>query len=125
MMNTVKALLIDPEKKSVSEVVLQSKKGCYLNSMYKLIGCNCVTVVYNAIPGVTDDIWLDDEGFFNNPEFFFIPPAPEYQESNYWLAGKALILGHDEEGDLTSHTIHQDQIGKLVESITFGMSINR
>jgi hypothetical protein len=117
---SIKGLLIDPEKHLVEEIILIPKDNNFLSDMQKYLGCRTVAVVYNAIPGVTDDLWVDDEGLLNNPEYFFLPPAPEYKENNQWLAGKALILGHDDEGDCISHSIKENQIDKLVMSIRFG-----
>ena len=86
-MNTIRAILIDPFAKSVTEVQVQTG----LKHFYELLGCDLVDVVRfgNGVDG-----WLDDEGLFKDPQAFFTIGA--YPQP---LAGKVLLCSHDEEGN--------------------------
>ena len=102
MEKKIKALLIDPEKETVTEVELEGGSKL-LDEMYRVIGCDCVDAVRHGlvISGRVkpDDIWVDDEGLLKDSKHFWT--LPYY---NQWMAGKALIMAVDDEGDCIDHT---------------------
>lgn len=113
----LKGLLIDPEWRKVSEVMIDADKK--LRSIYKVLECDTVAIAHDGIPGV--DIWIDEEGMFKDPEHFFMPPA--YIKYSCWIARRGLILGHDLNGDCTDHTLTAEQIETLRTQIKFGIKI--
>ena len=87
----MKAILIDPFTRSVSEV---EYSGNY-KDIYDLIDCDTFTLA--SIDPDGDGIFVDDEGLFKPEQAFFWHkgyPQP--------LAGKGLVLGCDEEGESIS-----------------------
>lgn len=83
---TMKAVLIDAARREVRDVEYD---GDY-KSIYRLIGCECFTVVGGLPDG--DDLFVDDEGLLRmtaDTTFIRIPwyPTP--------LAGSGLVLGHN------------------------------
>ena len=99
----MKAILIDPENHTVTEV---EYNGNYKH-IYELIGCETFTVVDIGRDnnGLTHSIFVDDEGLLNNPRYFFIWNG--YQQP---LAGKGLILGCDEEGETVAATLDLEAV---------------
>lgn len=79
--------LIDPFAQTVTPVEYD---GDY-RSIYKLIGCSTFTVASSS-EGL--DCYVDDEGLLNGPTDFFV-----FEDYPQPLAGKGLVLSHDEEGD--------------------------
>lgn len=118
MGKSIKGLLIDPEKRSITEVdILTGEDGGHLESMYEHLQCEHVDVCGGGLDwlpgGCFDDIWFDDEGMLCEPEYFFQIPG--------WhaLAGRGLILGRDSEGHSTSHTLSEIQIEVLRSHVRF------
>ena len=95
----MKAYLIDPFAKTVSEV---QYNGDY-KTIYNLISSDNIkvdTFTCVEINDQSDTIYVDDEGLnknLNQQAFFMFNGTP--------LAGKGLVLGTDEEGDSQSPTI--------------------
>ena len=92
-MKPIKAILIDPFTETVSQVTLVDTK---LQTLKHLIECEIITMA-----GLADgvDMILDDEGLLKDSEFqayfkFGIGSQP--------FAGKALIVGTDDEGETVS-----------------------
>jgi hypothetical protein len=114
-MTTIKGLLIDPAKRTINEVELEEKNDSYLSDMRRLLGCSTVDVAREQIAGINLDIWVDDEGAFKSPEYFF--HLPNYPE---WLCGKGLVLGNDDLGNCISHGLTQEQIEAFAQSVKLG-----
>lgn len=96
------AILIDPIAMTVHPLRIQHG----LDAMYEAIGCelvDCVTI------GDGIDLWVDDEGLFNCPDHVFILPGLHQP-----IAGRALILSHDDDGETTSATVGFEQIRDAV-----------
>lgn len=95
----MKAYLIDPFAKTVSEVEYD---GNYKN-IYKLISSPTNPVSTFTCVNVNeaeDTVFVDDEGLLGNmstQEFFTL--------NGYPLAGKGLVLGTNEDGDSVSPSI--------------------
>jgi hypothetical protein len=105
----MRAYLIDPIERRITEV---DYDGNY-KSIYKLIDCerfDCVRFSDNG-----DCAYVDDEGLFvENQGFFKIEGYPQP------VAGKALVLGTDEEGGSVSPILSFDEIW---HKVLFGVLI--
>ena len=89
----IKAILIDPFTETILNVTLVDTK---LQTIYSLLGCHLITIT-NLQDGV--DMVLDDEGLLKDKESqayfkFGLHSQP--------FAGKALVIGTNDEGDLAS-----------------------
>lgn len=105
----LKGLLIDPEKRTITEVEIPvDEDGGCLNGMYKALGCSCVDVGRGGLdflPGnPDDDVWFDDEGLYSECRYSFEIPG--------WvpLVGRGLVLGYDAEGECTSHNLTPEAV---------------
>ena len=119
MKNTIKGLLIDPEKSEISEVEIPvNDDGSCLEGMYRAIGCSTVDCGRGGLSYLpshpADDVWFDDEGLFSGCEFSFMLPD--------WvpLIGRGLILGFNDDGDCTDHTLTLEDVEALRRSIKWG-----
>ena len=88
-----KAILIDPFTETILNVILVDTK---LQTIYSLLGCNIITIT-NLQDGI--DMVLDDEGLLKDKESqayfkFGLHSQP--------FAGKALVIGTNDEGDFAS-----------------------
>ena len=79
-------LLIDPFEKTITPVYYDGD----FHSIYNLIDCSCFDVVRCG----KYDLFVDDEGLFKDDQKFFV--VFDYPQP---LAGKALVVGCDEEGN--------------------------
>jgi hypothetical protein len=88
-----RAILIDPFTETVSQVTLVDTK---LQTLRTLIDCEIITMT-----GLADgvDMILDDEGLLkdSNSQAYF-----KFGIGSQPFAGKALIVGTDDEGDTVS-----------------------
>lgn len=92
-MKPIKAILIDPFTETVSSVTLVDTK---LQTYYNLLDCSTITIAGLA-NGV--DMILDDEGLLKDSK------SQAYFKmgiSSQPFAGKALIVGTDDEGNTVS-----------------------
>jgi len=105
----MKAVLIDPHTKTVTDVQLQD--GNRLEEMRELIGCDLLTAI-TLESG--DSLFLDDEGLYVPGQKFFALPE-DYIEP---LAGRALVLGLDHSNG-ESIDAHYDASDILDSSIVF------
>ncbi len=103
----MRAILIDPEAKTVTEVDYIGKS---YRDIYDMIDCETFTVV-----GIEHDdaIYVDDEGLLkDDPQFFFT-----YRGYAQPLAGKGLVLGTDEDGNSTEPVSTLDDIKNRVRFV--------
>ena len=89
----IKGILIDPFNETIMNVTLVDTK---LQTIYALLGCNIITIT-NLQDGI--DMVLDDEGLLKDKESqayfkFGLHSQP--------FAGKALVIGTNDEGDFSS-----------------------
>jgi hypothetical protein len=82
----MKAFLIDPQEKTVSNIDIDDSLQAY----YDVLECRTFDVV--RINNEGDVIYVDDEGLFTKSYFF------TYNGYTSPLAGKGLVLGTDSEG---------------------------
>lgn len=106
----MKAILIDPFDQSVSEVDY--------NGDYKEIHnlCNCSTFDVVQLRDGENDIYVDDEGLLKTNRYF------RYVDGDYThtLAGKSLILAHDDEGSSVDTTLNAADVAWVVEFLPEG-----
>lgn len=87
-----KAILIDPFTETVSNVTLVDTK---IQTIYNLLGCDLITIT----SAFGADMILDDEGLLKDSDsqaYFKIGIDSQP------YAGKALLVGSDEEGNFAS-----------------------
>lgn len=99
----MRALLIDPVAKTVSEIDVEND----WQAIAKAIGCSYI----EAVPiGAGHVMYVDEEGLLQNPRqpFFETTLFPQP------LCGKAIILGVKRNGDETDATV---SVGKIMECV--------
>ncbi len=99
----MKAYLIDPAAKAVTEV---DYDGDY-KSIYKLIGADLFDTV--RINRENDVIFVDDEGLLKPQAHFW-----RYGHLGHDLCGKGLVLGTDDDGDSISPKIALERVQSKV-----------
>ena len=102
----MKAFLIDPELKEITEV---KYNGNY-KQIYTLTGCKTFDVV--RIPYGSDGIYVDDEGLYADVLHkweFNLHHQPPIK-----LVNKGLVLGCDDNGDTEEPTISLDLLKHFV-----------
>ena len=102
----MKAILINPFDETIKEVVYS---GNY-HEIYYLTDCTTFDVVRLS---ETDDMYIDDEGLLKSSNRYFT-----IFDNNF--AGKALLLGHDQEGETTDTTFTVEQIEKSISFLPEG-----
>jgi len=115
-----KALLIDPERCTVTEIVLPDGAKAALAAMRDLIGCKGMD--NRVIDDMHDSIWVDDLGLTSGRRVYAfklsINPDP--------FAGRAIIVGADELGReadvyITREFVARDIVwlGEIVPEVTW------
>ena len=119
MSKSIKGLLIDPEKREISEVSIPADDdGSCLEGMYSALHCTAVDVGRGGLSYLpshpADDVWFDDEGLYSDCTALFLLPG--------WvpLVGRGLILGFDDEGNSVDHTLTAEDIEELKRTIRWG-----
>lgn len=108
----MRALLIDPTTQTISEVDYSGD----FHHIYELLDCSTFDVV-SIDPA--HDIYVDDEGLLKQPSMFF-----EYKGYQTPLAGKGLVLCHDDEGNSTAATMSLDELkSQVVFFLHIGMGV--
>lgn len=107
----IKAIMIDPYEQTI-EVVDYSGDWKDIGG---LLGCELFTSVYIDH---MDTMFIDDEGIYvENQRYFKIGDMPTP------LAGKALVLGTDDEGDSTDCVSTVKDIQDMVEWCPEGLTV--
>ena len=103
----MKAYLIDPEKREVTEV---DYSGDY-KDIYKLIDCSTFDVV--GITPKGDGIYVDDEGLFAEKRVYW---QFDYSDGQAYirLVNKGLVLGTTIEGDSIEPDISLEKVKEKV-----------
>ena len=110
---TVRALLIDPAAKSVSEIQMPATNA--RRALYDAIGCEFVDVIYMD-HGLT--AYVDDEGLYKPEQAFWrVRDWPH----NACIAGRAVVYGEpDEDYNDTDCLVSVDE---LRERLSFGLPL--
>src|SRR5437879_415732 len=95
----VKGILIDPTAKSITETTI---KDYDYTKVYPLIEAGTFDII--AFDD-TNALFIDDEGLFKETKSFFVVQG--YAQP---VAGKAVLLGNNEDGDTVSTTWNLDAI---------------
>lgn len=103
------AYLIDPFARTITEV---EHNGDY-REIYKFINASTFDV---ARLDDGDGMYIDDEGLFKDEQAFFL-----HKGYGQPLAGKALVLGCDDEGNSTSPRC---TLKDLQQQVQFGVPMN-
>ena len=98
----LRAILIDPFLRVISEVSVNGD----LQSIYDILDIRTLAIV--NIDG-TNSVYVDDEGLMNNNNSLF-----EIASSATPLAGRGLVVAHNEEGETVETTLDIDQIRAMV-----------
>lgn len=98
----MKAFLINPADRTITAVDYDGKT----ESLYALLECQTFDRVALA---PTVDMWVDDEGHFQkgNPIFTI-------HQVEAYFAGRAVVLGHDGEGNSIAPAISLDRLLRAV-----------
>ena len=98
----MKAILIDPETKTVKEIEIE--KG--IDAIYKAIDCNIFTcpITYEN----NDCLYCDDEGLYKED----IIGGIIYPNWSYPIVGKSIIIGTNDDGESVDCKSTVDDIKK-------------
>ena len=115
------ALLVTPSDALSAKIQLVSlPKDFGLEEMYKHIQCDMVDVV-EITEGI--DIWVDDNGLFKPGNTVLEYKLKSNAEEPLHLAGNALFLSSDDEGNSIGLTMEQlNWIGKELMVRPYGMT---
>jgi hypothetical protein len=102
-----KGFLIDADNRSVTEV---ESTGDF-KEFYELLGCSIVQRVTFTDHG-SDDIWLDEEGMYNNPEQVFFS-LTKYVPWGIFQR-RAVILGY-KDGKSADAKVTLEELKEAVE----------
>ncbi len=115
-MTKYRAILIDPEKRSCSEIELAGG----LDELYALLQCQHVTTGSRPFNGsmsegfdtllVSDD-YLEDR---DDPRFWFQVDAERNPPSSFPIAGYGLVCGVDEQGGRRDARISIEELGRRI-----------
>jgi len=98
-----KGILIDAEKRTVTEVEISSLKDMYAAMRVDLITVGVQLDVVNCI-------YVDDEGLLKSPEHFFF-----YEGAHQPFAGSGLVLGINKRGATISTNLSLAEVKKSVK----------
>ena len=102
-------MLLDIDKASIIRLD-EKEKYVSIKEIYKHTDTDIVTVV--EVDGM--DFWCDDEGLLKGGNFV---NQYKYKDDTFQLAGKILILGHDDDGNSLGLT--NEQFEKLRDNLKF------
>lgn len=105
----MKAILIDPFAKTVTEVELSKENGSTLKSCYEHIQCRTIEAAYPF--DNNNFLYCDEEALFPEEKAFF--QIGKFEQP---ICGRALLVS-DERGDTLSPTIPVDVVRQLVRFV--------
>ena len=116
MKQTIKAILIDSEKKEIREVELIQESGSTNQSIYKELKCDCITSACSEVFSHIDHaLFVDDEGLLKtHPLGAFCISLNPRPYTSQTLSGNGILVGIDEEGETVSHKLDIEMIKKIV-----------
>jgi hypothetical protein len=101
----MKALLINPSNKTVTEI--QIEKG--INAIYNAIGNGCTAFSCPITLDNEDTFFADDEGLFHD-----IIGGIMMKDWSYPIVGKIVVLGTDKKGNSVDVKTKADDLAKLI-----------
>lgn len=104
------AVLVNPKAMTVTSVVIDDEQKIN-EQIYKFIECDCFDVA--RINDKGDAFFVDDEGLLKGEADFF-----RYADYPHPLAGMALLLGCDSEGETIEATVKLDEVKAKVQFVT-------
>jgi hypothetical protein len=112
MTKRIRAILIDPADRAVREIWLLAGKDSGLDAIRWALGDDDITIDVANL-GRHADLYFDDEGLLKLEEGRVYP----FQE---WpgrppLAGRALLLDRDEQGDTISSPLDASVVSQIVQ----------
>lgn len=116
MKQTIKAILIDSEKREIREVELTQENGGSIQSIYKELKCECITSACSEVFRHIDHaLFVDDEGLLKtHPLGAFCVSLNPRPYTSKTLSGNGLLVGIDAEGETISHKLDIEMIKKIV-----------
>ena len=115
----MRAILIDPEKRTISEIQVEAKGIAYIR---EALGCRSFTTGSHPLTGSMakgfDALYVseDDLEDADDPRFWFQVDADRDPPSSYPIAGRGLVVGTDKEGEDCDARI---SVAELTPRITF------
>lgn len=103
----MKVILIDSINKTVSEVEMKND----IETMQKLINCECFTTVGIRLPS-RDMLFVDDEGLYHKDKGAFT--IFNYPQA---LSGNGLIVGHTIDGHARNVQSNVETIRSIVKFV--------
>lgn len=121
MEEVLKGVIVKYENENVKGSLLNFKeiKKIELKHMYDLIGCDLVEAV--RLPKDID-IWVDEEGLLKSGNIvigYKVEPNEESDGFELQLAGNALFLSSDEEGNTIG--LNEEQLKWIQDNVKYGM----
>jgi hypothetical protein len=112
----MRAILIDPERRTIEEIAAELPEGEGYKEIQRLIGCRDFTSGSRPLNGslakgfdslyVSDDVMEDGD----DSRFWFQVDADRDPPSSYPIAGRGLVVGVDREGDSCDARITLDEL---------------
>lgn len=84
----MRGYLIDPSTRTISTVNIPPDN---LAAIYRVCGWDCFDIIRLT---ARDDLYVDDNGLLTYPN-----PQGYFQLGDHTIAGRALVLGHDGNGE--------------------------
>jgi hypothetical protein len=98
----MKGILIDPDQKSVEEIVSGFESG----ELHKLVGAEVLDFCYPFGPG--EMMCVDDNGMYRELTVFHV-------DGYHWpIFGKAVIMGRDGQGETVSTSLSVEEVFEMV-----------
>lgn len=101
----MKALLIDPATKTVSEIEIEEG----IKAIQKAIGDECTTFACPITLDNNDCFYVDDEGLFHD-----ITGGIMMKDWNFPIVGKIVVLGTNNRGKSVDVKTKADDLAKLI-----------
>lgn len=106
---TIKAILIDPVAKLVTEVMVENE----LEAFYRILHCGTIEAAYPEWMEGYNHLYVDEEGLFKEGQVFF-----RILGVSQPLAGRALVVGGNEDGDTVDATTTLSEVLAAVRWIS-------
>lgn len=106
MSKLIKAISIDPTKRTIEEVEVEANQ---LSALYQHIGCRTIDFVCRMPNG--DALIVDDEALLTEPQ----PPAFKFAYFLHRIHGIALVVGSNRNGRTIEPKLTLQQVRNLTK----------